>query len=209
MRQTVLFLTILALATLATSVQANQLRFLADTAIAELTKEEFESFKQFINKELDTLPDKKSALWESTASGVKGKVKSELTYTQNDRECRRTRLALQSSKGENLFLKFDLCKNEGVWQIVESPLANVTKEEWQVVQDELQMILNEGADGHPVNWDIQSVGVLGTITPLNSATENGKTCRQVAISAADNKGYRSGGRYEFCLIDQQWIRTIE
>ena len=207
MRLIILSLISFLAATLATSIQANQLRFLVDTAIAELSKDEFASFKTFINEELNTLPENKSALWESTESKVKGKVKWDLSYVQNDKECRRTRIALQSSKGENLFLKFNLCKNEGIWQIVEGPLSRVTKEEWQGVEDELKMILNEGADGYPVTWEIKRVGILGTITPLESVTKEDKTCRQVAISAADHNGYRSGGRYEFCLIDQQWIRT--
>ena len=202
------FLIAFALFFLAHSALASQLGFLANTAIAELSTEEFASFKQFINKELDALPDKESALWASEESKVKGKVKPEISYTVGDQQCRRTRFALQSSKGENLFLKFDVCKQDGTWKLIDSPLANVKKEEWQTLENELKMILDDGADGHPVNWDVKRVGVLGTITPLNSETKNGTTCRQVAISAADSKGYRSGGRYEFCLKDDKWIRTI-
>ncbi|MFC3149418.1 hypothetical protein ACFOEK_00070 [Litoribrevibacter euphylliae] len=188
---------------------AGNLTFLADTVVSEFSKTEAESFKTFIGQQLNTLKDKEKALWTSQESDLQGIVRPNVTFNQDGIPCRQTRFSLKGKHDKKMFFNFDVCQQDGKWAIKQSPLARLKAKDWETLTAYLTEALNEGESGFPVSWSIRQAGVTGSIVPLDATTKNNESCRDAAISVADNKGHTSSGRYEFCMKDGEWTRTID
>jgi surface antigen len=196
------------LLSVAATSHAGNLSFLANTVISEFSDTEAVSFKQFVGKQLNTLSDQEKALWKSEESSLQGIVRPSVTFKQDGITCRQTRFSLKGKGDKKMFFNFDVCKLDGLWKIKQSPLARFKQKDWDALNLQLTEVLNDGEDGFPVSWSMHHLGVTGTIVPLNQTSKQDKTCRDAAISVADNKGHTSSGRYEFCFQDGEWSRTI-
>ena len=201
----------LLLAGLSTSLTAgsNYWGWLTDSIIAEFDKADSASFKAFVKENIESLADKEKASWKSEANEFRGIMKPEVTYELQGNTCRQVRFALQGKHDRKSFHKFDICKRDGRWQIVRSPLTGLNKKHKDELKNELHQVLDEGEDGFPVSWSLRKANVTGTFVPLNQYESNCSVCRDVAISVANTNGQTASGRYKLCKTSDQWERNLK
>jgi surface antigen len=199
---------IIALAS-AVESHAVAMLFLRDSVLAEFTEAEIDSFKSFIGKELDTLPDGKIAKWQSGSSKRIGKLKPKLTYSLDDVSCRRTLFQLTGESKKSEQYQFEVCKEDGKWRILDTPAGSFSTKDWEIMKSMGTKALEYEGRGQPFAWTNSTSGNSGIFVPMEMEKVKGEACRDLAISIADTKGQTASGLYRFCQKpDGEWHRVF-
>lgn len=189
---------------------AANMRFLKNSVLSELSKDEIRSFKNFVADAMDEIPDKEVAHWKSESSTATGKLKSRFTYTMNATTCRRTIFSLSRENRQPEQYQFDICNKDGKWQIMETPAASFSDTDWDIMNARGLEALAFDSEGQPFTWHNAKTGNSGVIVPMAASHADNKTCRELAISISDKKGLASNGAYTFCRTSGgKWKRVIE
>jgi len=80
-----------------------------------------------------------------------------------------------------------------------SPVASFTEEDFEMLQTTGKKALNENKNGVTSEWKNPGSKNSGSITPLNTSTIDGMTCRKVKIfnQTEDNSGHAT---FTFCQV---------
>lgn len=187
---------------------AGKLSFLQSSVLRELTKEDAASFKSTIKHSLEGVEDGNVVEWHSDSSELSGKVLPKITYETNGLTCRRT-LFLLADKGKRKgHYRFDICKIDSEWKIMDSPIAHFGKLEVSELEVILQTSLNEESSGHPISWHNKKSGNSAVILALEPENTD-EDCRKSAVSLIAKSGATSNGVYLFCKdMENQWQRRL-
>lgn len=189
---------------------AANMRFLKDSVLSELSKDEIQSFKDFVANAMDEIPDKEVAHWKSESSTATGKLKSRFTHTMNGTTCRRTIFSLSRENRQPGQYQFDICNKDGKWRIMETPAASFSKADWDLMTTRGLEALAFDGEGQPFSWRNAKTGNSGVIVPMATTQTDNGTCRKLAISISDKKGLTSNGAYIFCRTSSgKWQRVVD
>lgn len=85
-----------------------------------------------------------------------------------------------------------------------TPYVDLTEEDKEMFNQAMVRALNTAKDKTTVSWENPKTGARGKITPANTFTTNGKTCRLLEIeNSVSNKSAR--WRFNFCRqADNSW-----
>lgn len=79
-----------------------------------------------------------------------------------------------------------------------------TDRDWALLRSAIDEALDGAADGEAREWQNESSGASGRITPLRTETRDQTTCRRLRIESLA-RGARSSHRYLFCRLgDGPW-----
>ena len=185
------------------------MRFLNDSVLTKLSKEDVVEFKRFVRTSLDTLEDKKIVVWTSSTSDNSGKFKAQFTYMSNGTTCRRTKFIVSDGVKREPF-QFEICKSKDGWAIQETAAKDFKKSDWTILTASIREALESGADGHPFSWFNDTTGNSGSSVPVSSEISTDQECRKLAITVFNKRGRSSNGLYTFCKTSEQnWKRKIQ
>lgn len=195
---------LLILALLASALcQAFNGAFLRSSIYQGMTAQEVELIKAAAKQALGKA-DGDIYTWQHE-SGLQGEFEPRFSYSLQGQPCRRLRFVL-IREGKKRISHFDFCQSNGLWQVVESPVAALDNDDWQYFRSELYYVLTHGEDARPVSWVLPSRHASGVFTPLSPAGE----CRTVGISIINAVGVSSDGVYKFCQDAKgNWQRQDE
>jgi len=187
---------------------AGNLGFLQSSVLREFTKEDAASFKATIKHSLDDIEDGNIVEWHSESSELSGKVLPKITYETSGLTCRRTLFLLADKAKRKGHYRFDICKIDSEWKIMDSPVAHFTKLEISELEVILHASLNGKSSGHPISWHNKKSGNSAVILALEPEGTD-EICRKSAISLIAKSGTTSNGVYLFCKnIENQWKRRL-
>ena len=85
-----------------------------------------------------------------------------------------------------------------------SPTSHFTEQDWELLRQAGRQALENAADGDTEGWRNPDTGAFGTIQPLNTTQNQGRTCRRTELY--NNAGGASGtSRFNFCKqADSTW-----
>jgi hypothetical protein len=78
-----------------------------------------------------------------------------------------------------------------------SPVRHFTEQDWEMANAATRQALRESKDGETVAWENPESQSSGTITPLETKSQNGATCRILKIENRA-KGLSASSTYPFC-----------
>ena len=87
------------------------------------------------------------------------------------------------------------------------PIADFNDEDIDMMLDALDHTLKTGADGAEVEWKNDKTGNHGSITPLNSITQDGRDCRPTLIRSF-SRTFSDSAQYLFCKDDDGSWRVV-
>ena len=77
-----------------------------------------------------------------------------------------------------------------------APARHFTEQDWDVLMENVQRVLDETPDGETVEWANEETGAHGSLTPASTGERNGMTCRSLEmenharnVSATSNLEY--------------------
>lgn len=200
---------VLCLVVFTSTVHAANMRFLKDSVLTEFSAAEIQDFKQFIRQSLDTLEDQKIVTWKASSGPLKGKFKAKFTYQSNGLTCRRSLLLISNGKSREPF-KFDICKSGEQWAIQNTPAKSFNSSDWKLLRASVEQALDNPDIALPLSWHNQKTGNSGSHVVLTSETQQGQSCRTIAVTIFDNSGRSSNGVYTMCKDkNAEWKRKIE
>lgn len=169
--------------------------FWKNSPFANMEEEDMESFKAEIRKALDEAPDTEVIEWSAPSGERKGKILSKFTYQSHGTTCRR--LALQLSEGDRKQNhRFDMCQDEGRWEVVPQAV-NFTESEREQLKQFLQTVMNEQDSGIPIAWTGSDSKTTVVVVPLEPVGQQ-DSCRQSAININGEGPQQLSGQYRFC-----------
>ena len=192
----------------AQAAHALNVNFLKNSILGDFSHEEIAEFKKFIRDGLDTLEDHKEVTWRSSTSNLAGKYKVKFTYTSGNNTCRRSLFLLANGEAREAY-RFDICKVDNQWQVKDTPARRFTEDDWEKLSNSAELALESANIGHPYSWYNPETQHSGVNVVTANYRQNGKNCRDIAISISDSKGESSNGNYSFCLAkDKTWQRNF-
>ncbi|HSW70293.1 MAG TPA: RT0821/Lpp0805 family surface protein [Gammaproteobacteria bacterium] len=78
-----------------------------------------------------------------------------------------------------------------------------TKSDWAIAESTAQKALNNARDNMKVNWRNPETNAHGYFLPLNTTTQNGRTCRRMKIFSVAHE-VTGQSVYLFCKINGEW-----
>lgn len=190
------------------SANALNVNFLKNSILAKFSHDEMADFKTFIGSALDSLEDHKEVTWRSKTSELAGKYKVKFTYQNDNNTCRRSLFLLANGKERESY-RFDICKINNQWQIKDTPALRFTESDWAKLETSAELSLQSAEIGQPFSWHNSETHHSGVNVITANYRQNGKKCRDIAISISDSKGESSNGNYSFCLeADKSWQRNL-
>jgi surface antigen len=79
----------------------------------------------------------------------------------------------------------------------DAPANYLTEQDWKILTSILDATLESGDDGREVAWNNPDTEHRGTVTPLDTAEEQGVTCRNTRVFNSAG-GVTNSGVYRFC-----------
>ena len=85
-----------------------------------------------------------------------------------------------------------------------SPARHFSKDDWTLAKEAVDKALNETKDGVTVSWNNPQSNNSGSVTPIQTTSNAGLTCRKLQIENVA-KQVSGGATYEFCQqADGTW-----
>lgn len=85
----------------------------------------------------------------------------------------------------------------------DAPVRYFTDQDFKILTATAQHALDHSPNNTKVTWQNPATGAHGTLTPLNTTKENGRTCRRLKIF--DSAKGRSGeATYKMCKVKNEW-----
>lgn len=87
--------------------------------------------------------------------------------------------------------------------LAQSPVANLTKQDWQIINYASIRALNFTRDGMATAWRNPQTGAFGYFIPSRTVKVNGVLCRDLTIYM-NTHGYSDKSTYTFCRLGGEW-----
>lgn len=87
--------------------------------------------------------------------------------------------------------------------LAQSPVANLTKQDWQIINYASIRALNFSKDGTATAWRNRQTGAFGYFIPSHTVKVNGVLCRDLTIYM-NTHGYSDRSTYTFCRLGGEW-----
>lgn len=190
------------------SAQAVNVRFLDNSLLAKLGKEEVALLKTEIATVLDKSPDMEIIDWLSPNSGIKVQIKPKLSFKEGTTDCRRTLFRLSKGEGKPEFYRFDICRDaDKKWRVKHSLASDLTAKDLDLLEGTLKEVLDSGDDNRlPASWFNPETKNAGVVVPTVYIQQGSTPCREVAISISNATGGTMDGSYTFCKKNGNWER---
>lgn len=85
----------------------------------------------------------------------------------------------------------------------DAPVANMTKEDFDIAGGVMRKALDEGRDGQSFDWKNPATSASGTITALARFERDGMHCRGAAFSSVV-KGKEGRSKWNLCKTPSGW-----
>lgn len=96
------------------------------------------------------------------------------------------------------------CLGFNIGFLDDAPIAEFNDKDIEMMLDTMDQALDNEVDGVEVKWKNANTGNNGTITPLNSTTQDGKNCRHTLIKTF-SRTFSGSSQYQLCKDDDgEW-----
>lgn len=96
------------------------------------------------------------------------------------------------------------CLGFNIGFLDDAPIAEFNNKDIEMMLDALSTTLDTEADGVEVKWKNSKTGNNGTITPLNSTTQDGRDCRRTLLKTF-SRTFSGSSQYLLCKDeDGEW-----
>ncbi len=190
------------------TAHAVNVRFMDNSLLTKLGKEEVAQLRQEIATVLDKSPDLEIIDWLSPASGIKVQIKPKLSFKEGTTDCRRTLFRLSKGDGKPEFYRFDICRDaEKKWRVKHSLASDLTAKDLDLLEGTLKEVLDSEDDNRlPASWFNPETKNAGVVVPTLYIQQGSTPCREVAISISNASGGTMDGSYTFCKKAGNWER---
>ena len=85
-----------------------------------------------------------------------------------------------------------------------APIASFNDDDIDMMMETFQHAMENNDDGALTEWRNEKTGHYGTVTPLDTFQQDGRTCRRVKIANyADSENHRIT-QLKYCKMDNTW-----
>jgi len=192
---------------MATTAQASNFGFLKNSVLTRFSKAETAAFREFVADALTNAKDKDIVQWSSEESALKGRLKIDFSYQTGGTECRRALFIIDDTQHSPERFQFEICKQKGQWQIQDTIIRELNKDDWTLLRETGEQALNIATLATPLSWHNPRSKYAGVITPVKETQQAKRSCRQLAITVFSPQDQASNGTYWLCHSgDGNWQR---